>query len=103
MQNITPRASYTVRAKVWLYAGNGGWHFLTLPSKHAAAIRALCAHGVRPFGSIPVSVTIGATHWRTSLFADKKTGSYLLPIRVSVRKREQIEHGKMASAITDIV
>lgn len=97
------RARYTVRAKAWLYSANGGWHFLTLPSKQAAAIRALFARGARPFGSIPVSVTIGETGWRTSLFPDRKAGSYLLPIKASVRKSEQIEDGTMVTAVIQVL
>ena len=103
LKNTAPRATYKVRAKVWLYNGNGGWHFLTLPAKQAAAIRALFATGSRPFGSLPVSVTIGGTEWRTSLFPDKKAGSYLLPIKADVRKSEQIEDGMMVSATIHIL
>ena len=102
-RNIEPKAVYTVRAKVWLYSGNGGWHFLTLSRKHAAAIRALFAVGARPFGSLPVAVTIGATVWRTSLFPDNKAGSYLLPIKASVRKAEQIEDGMTVTAAVQIL
>ena len=97
-RNNEPQATYTVRAKVWLYSGNGGWHFLTLPRRQAAAIRAVFADAARPFGSLPVSVTIGATQWRTSLFPDRKAGSYLLPIKAGVRKAEQLEDGMMVTA-----
>ena len=102
-RHTEPKAVYTVRAKVWLYRGGGAWHFLTLSRKHAAAIRALFAGGARPFGSLPVAVTIGATEWRTSLFPDRKAGSYLLPIKASVRKAEQIEDGTMETATVQIL
>jgi hypothetical protein len=35
----------------------------------------------------------GGTSWKTSIFPDKKTGTYLLPLRASVRKREKIAAG----------
>lgn len=40
---------------------------------------------------IPVSVRIGATEWKTSLFP--KEGRYIVPLRVSARKAESIEEG----------
>jgi hypothetical protein len=44
---------------------------------------------------VPVSVRIGDTAWRTSLFP--KDGGYLLPLRDSVRKRESLELGDVVS------
>ena len=47
------------------------------------------------WGMVPVSVRIGDTTWRTSLFP--KDGGYLLPLRDSVRKRESLELGDVVS------
>lgn len=79
-----------VKAKVWLYQGIGGWYFVTLPVKQSKIIRALYTNKSRPFGSIPVKITIGKTHWKTSLFPDKKSGSYLFAIKAEVRRKENI-------------
>ena len=43
------------------------------------------------WGVIPVQVRIGKTAWRTSLFP--KDGSYIVPIRASVRSAESLEEG----------
>jgi hypothetical protein len=37
---------------------------------------------------VPVELRIGRTDWRTSLFP--KDGGYVLPLRASARKRENI-------------
>jgi hypothetical protein len=100
--NISPhstaRATYAIRATVWLYDGIGGWHFVTLPSKISAVIRAVHGSKAKPFGSIRVSVKIGGTEWKTSLFPDKKSGSYLFALKSEVRKREGIAAGDMIRA-----
>ncbi len=103
MLNASPRASFRLRARVWIYPGPGGWHFLTLSGKRSAALRALFADGARPFGSIAVHVTIGATRWRTSLFPDTKAGAYLLAIKANVRKREGIHEGMTVTATVDVI
>jgi len=66
---------------------------VNLPAKQSSMIRTLYSIEARPFGSIPVSVTIGKTQWRTSLFPDKKTKSYLFAIKADVRRREHIATG----------
>jgi hypothetical protein len=40
---------------------------------------------------IPVTVWIGKTEWKTSLFP--KEGRYLVPIKASVRHAEKLEEG----------
>lgn len=76
-------------ADVWLHPGDAGWHFATLPPDAADEVRARTAGG-RPFGSVPVAATVGATTWETSLFADRSTSSYLLPLKAELRRRERI-------------
>ena len=80
------------RSRVWLYPGRGGWHFITLPKKHARMIKA--SHGIRRgWGSLPVKVTIGKTTWKTSIFPEHMSSSYVLPVKADVRKKENIEAG----------
>jgi hypothetical protein len=85
---------YTMRSKVWLYpgppAGGGAWHFVNVDKKKSREIKKKYGMGRRGFGSVPVSVTIGKTSWRTSIFPDKKSGTYVLPLKAEVRKKEGI-------------
>lgn len=98
-----PKGMYKVRTKVWLYQGIGGWHFANLSVKQSNAIRTLFSIEARPFGSIPVSVTIGTTQWRTSLFPDKKSKSYLFAIKAEVRRKEHIADGDTIIATVQIL
>jgi hypothetical protein len=84
-------------APCWIYTGKGSWHFVTLPEKAAAEIAYfsnILNGGKRiGWGSVRVTVQIGKTSWETSLFPTSKSKSYLLPLKASVRKAENIFEG----------
>ena len=85
--------SYSIKARVWLYPGMAGWHFVTIPKKITEIIDYYFRQAKRGWGSLPVLVTIGKTSWKTSIFPDKKSDSYLLPLKAEVRKKEAIKAG----------
>ena len=85
--------TFALKAKVWLYPGEAAWHFLTLPRKESDVIKERFGSHKRGWGSLRVTVTIGKTSWKTSVFPDKKAGAYLLPLKAEVRKAEKIEAG----------
>lgn len=82
--------TYTFKAKVWIFQGPTPWHFVTLPKKLAAEIKAFHGGLAKNFGTIAVLAKIGATEWKTSVFSDTKSGSYVLPLKAGVRKKEKI-------------
>ncbi len=82
------------RAELWEWKAQGGWFFLTLPEELSDGIRARTDRGLRRgFGSVRVEVTIGGSTWRTSVFPDSASGSYVLPVKKPVRTAEGIEPG----------
>ena len=81
---------YKIRANVWLYPGMAGWHFVSVPKKQSEEVKKSFSTPRRGWGSIPVTVTIDKTTWKTSIFPDKQSGGYLLPLKADVRKKEQI-------------
>lgn len=85
-------------AEVWLYAPDGGWHFLTLPAEVSEEIEQRTSGRRRGFGSVRVRVTIGATSWTTSLFPDKQRGAYVLPVKKDVRRAEDFAAGDRVNA-----
>lgn len=84
---------YQFEALIWKYAGKAAWYFMTLPTQVAQDIDYFFSLDKKGFGSLPVKVKIGQTTWETSIFTDKKRGSYLLPIKADVRKIEQLNEG----------
>ena len=81
---------YKIQTTVWLYPGMAGWHFVTIPQDISDDIKNQFGDMKRGWGSLPVNVTIGKTTWKTSIFPDKKSGGYLLPIKAEVRKKEGV-------------
>ncbi|MEK7165785.1 MAG: DUF1905 domain-containing protein [Patescibacteria group bacterium] len=89
--------TYRFKALVWIFPGNAPWHMVTLPKKTAKDIDYYFAHVKRGWGSLPVLVTLGNTSWKTSIFTDKKSDSYILPLKLEVRKKEAIKVGDNVS------
>lgn len=86
--------TYRIRAKLWLYPGNSGaWHFVTIPKKESKAITEKFSTFKKGWGSLPVTVTIKKTTWTTSIFPDRKSATYLLPIKATVRRAEGLFEG----------
>ncbi len=84
---------FKVKSKVFEYPGMGAWHFIAVPKKESEKIKATFGDMTRGFGSLKVMATIGKTKWKTSIFPDSKSGTYLLPIKKDVRKKELINKG----------
>jgi hypothetical protein len=77
---------YEFEAEVWVSGGEGAWHFLTLPADVGEGLKALRGPA-RNFGSMRVSASVGDTVWKTSLFPDRRLGTFLLPVKADVRRR----------------
>jgi len=83
-------------APLWLWNGKAAWHFVTLPADQSGMIR-MAVPKKAGFGSVKVKATIGGSSWRTSIFPDSKTGTYLLPVKGEVRKAEGLASGDTLS------
>lgn len=79
-----------------------GWHFVSVPKKESANIKKDFDEKKRGWGSLPVRVTVGKTTWNTSIFPDKKSGVYLLPLKAAVRKKENIFNNETIKLIIKI-
>jgi hypothetical protein len=93
---------YKIKAKVWLYPGDAGWHFVTIPQDISEDIKSLFGDKTKGWGSLPVEITIGSSTWNTSLFPDKKEGTYVLPLKKEIRKKENIHIGDSLDFILEI-
>lgn len=92
---------YEAEGEVWAVEGPGGWHFITLPPQIAEGIRTVSGR-LAPFGSLRVTARIGEVTWKTSLFADRKAGSFLLPVKADVRRRSGVTAGQVVAYAVEI-
>lgn len=99
---VMKKSTYKIQSKVWLYPGMAGWHFLTVPKKESEAIKKVHGKHARGWGSLPITATLGKTKWETSIFPDKQSGTYLLPLKAAVRRVEDVEAGESVRYIITI-
>ncbi len=83
-------------APLWEYEGDAPWVFVTLPTKVADDIDERVPER-KGFGSVRVSVAIGDSNWRTSIFPDKASGSFVLPVKKAIRELEGLVPGDQAT------
>jgi hypothetical protein len=78
------------------------WRFIGIPQMEGREIKEKFGARAKGWGSLPVSVTIDKTTWDTSIFPDKKSGSYLLPLKAKVRKAEGIKDDSTVSFLLQL-
>jgi hypothetical protein len=81
------KKKFIIKAKVWRWPGDGGWHFVTLDKKLSESIRKVYTKGF-----VKIEAKIGKSVWKTSLFPHKHSG-YLLCVSKKIRKMEGILEG----------
>jgi len=82
-------------AEVWYWRGPAPFFFVTVPAPLSAEIRDVANAVSYGWGVIPVRAQIGRTRWRTSMFP--RDGLYALPVKVAVRRAEEIDDGDVVS------
>jgi hypothetical protein len=88
---------------VWEHDGQGSWHFLAIAEADADDFEHRFGDRAAGFGSVRVEVTIGTSRWRTSLFPDRKRGTYVLPVKKAVRTAEGLRDGSMADVVLTVL
>lgn len=90
---MIPEQSHSFEADLWLYSGaKASWHFITVPAEVSQQIRFFSGR-TNGFGSIRVSARIGDSRWTTSIFPDKASGCFFLPVKTAIRHAESISTG----------
>jgi hypothetical protein len=77
--------------KIFYWRGPSPYYFVAIPEHYSRDIKAIASLVTYGWGVIPVKLRLGQTEWKTSLFP--KDGLYLVPIRVSVQKAENLKEG----------
>lgn len=95
---------YALRSELWLYPGeSANWHFISIPKKESTDIEKTHLRKKAGFGSIRVTAVIGKSRWDTSIFPDRRSGTYLLPIKADVRRKEHLTKGDIVTLSIEIL
>ncbi|MBB5364948.1 hypothetical protein HNQ08_004065 [Deinococcus humi] len=73
---------------------------MTVPAEQAQEIKAAARFVTYGWGMVPVRARVGETGWKTSLFP--KDGLYILPIKLIIRKAENIAEGDEVTVQLDV-
>ncbi len=81
------------------------WHFVSISGAAGEALSATALMrklegGGRGFGSLNVTVTIGMSRWKTSVFLSREAG-WMLPVKAAVRKAEGLEEGAVVELLLE--
>lgn len=81
----------TFSGKIWFWRGPAPFYFVTVPEQQSQDLKEISAYVTYGWGMIPVTAQVGKTEFKTALFP--KDGRYIVPLKDSVRKAEQIDAG----------
>jgi hypothetical protein len=87
--------------KLWYWRGPAPWYFVTVPAQQCGDLKAVLKLVTYGWGMIPVHVQIGKTRYKTSLWP--KDGSYIVPVKASVRKTEELAEGDTVTVRLEVL
>jgi hypothetical protein len=89
-----------INGKIWYWKGPAPHYFVTVPAKESGDLKDIVGLVTYGWGMIPVTVRIGKTEFTTSLFP--KDSCYIVPIKASVRRAENLGEGDTVTARLEI-
>lgn len=85
------------------WPGNASYYFCLLPEEMAQEITELTNGIRRGFGSVRVDVRCGDSIWRSSIFKDSASSSYLLLLKKAIRVAEGLTEGSQVKIQIELV
>lgn len=95
-------AEFTFAAELWGGSPEMSWVFASVPDEIADEIAELIPKQAG-FGSVRVEVAVGTEAWRTSLFPDKRRGTYVLPVKKAVRTSVGVDVGDVITVHLQVI
>jgi hypothetical protein len=92
---IPSRIKFQFEAILWEYSGKGAWVFVSLPQELSLEIRTELKNLEEGWGRMRTEAQIGQSIWKTALWFDTKSNTYLLAVKAEIRKKEKIEIGNL--------
>ena len=88
-------AQFSFEAQVIYWRGPSPFFYAPIPLHQAVDVRAMAKLVTYGWGMIPVDAVVGGVAFYTALFSKDET--YLLPLKVAVRRKASITAGDVIS------
>ena len=86
------KIEYQFTAAIWQNSSpNGGWYFVSLPIEISSEIRENLKWQEEGWGRLKATAKISHTEWETAIWFDTKSKTYLLPIKIEIRKKKNLK------------
>ncbi|MEK9182601.1 MAG: DUF1905 domain-containing protein [Patescibacteria group bacterium] len=100
MEKVSKKFKFKSKVIVW-NSGNhtkgddsGAWRFARVPDKISKQIREMQKGRLRRgWGAVYARAKIGKSEWTTSIFPDRHSATYLLPLKKQIRFEENLYDG----------
>ena len=97
-----PKKTFKFKSKVIIWGvgmqkgdDKGAWRFAYLPEKVAEKIKEMQKGKLRRgWGAVYVNAKVKKTQWQTSIFPDKRSNTYVLPLKKEVRFEANLYDGE---------
>ncbi len=89
-----------INGEIWYWRGPAPHYFVTVPADQSRDLKTISGLVTYGWGMIPVTVQIGKTRWKTSLFP--KDDCYIVPLKASARKAENLEEGDTVTVLLEV-
>ena len=91
------KISHQFEATLWKNNIKGAWYFVSLPKDVSLEIRTHNGWQEEGWGRLKATAGVGNSSWETAIWFDTKLAVYLLPIKLSIRKKENLTTNKKAT------
>ncbi len=108
LKKLTKKFKFKSRVIVWTGGGydkdnSGAWRFARVPEDISAKIKTMQkAVPRRGWGAVYVDAKIGRSKWRTSIFPDRHSSTYILPLKKQIRYEENLYDGIEISVAIEV-
>jgi hypothetical protein len=93
---------YRFSADIWQHPSPGGWYFVSLPEEITREIRSQLQWLEEGWGRLSIIAKTGNSEWETALWFDSKRNTYVLPLKIEIRKKEKLELNQTITVIVGI-
>ncbi len=108
---MTDKNRFNFKSKVIVWnAGNhakgnnsGAWRFARVPENISAKIKEMQKGKLRRgWGAVYTKAKIGKSEWTTSVFPDRHSGTYILPLKKQIRYEENLYDGVEIKIVIEV-